>query len=575
MNGAFSLAEFPSFRTCSNSQQKFGDRAACAVPGFSANLAKTTLRAGAGNRMKRFKYAVIGLGGLLALLLAAGVYFAVAFDANEWKGEIARAVMEKKQRILRIDGDLALSLFPRIGVRLGRSSLTERRSDKPFAELESAKLSLALLPLLRKEVVVDGIELVGVKARIVRRRDGTLNIADLLEREQKEEQAVRFDIAGARLVDAQAAYVDEGSGQAWSLAALNVTAGRLANASEGEVELVGKLRGNQPRISGELRVAAHYRYDLGRQEYALSRIAAGLAGELAGVKEIDVALAAASIRLRREEGELEIDGLSLLANGGDGADRFDVRVDAPAFAVAADKVSGAEILAQAKVSGSRTGNVRIGLSGIEGSGRVFKAARLVLALEASQGGTSVKADLHSPLAANLSTLMVELPQLAGELLVARPTMPMGSVKLALSGSLRADLAQQGAAVALTTRFDETRIQAQLNITRFAPLALGFAVDIDRLNVDKYFPLEKAATGARKPAQTFDLSALKGLDASGVVRVGQLRVANIAAGNVRLEFRAEDGRLEVAPHAASSYGGGMARAPAPTVRRDQPEALLAR
>jgi AsmA protein len=72
---------------------------------------------------------------------------------------------------------------------------------------------------------------------------------------------------------------------------------------------------------------------------------------------------------------------------------------------------------------------------------------------------------------------------------------MKQLTLPISGKLRSDLARQSAALELGTRFDDSKIALKLNVAKFAPLALGFELDIDQLNVDKYLP-----PAANKPAQ---------------------------------------------------------------------------
>jgi AsmA protein len=108
----------------------------------------------------------------------------------------------------------------------------------------------------------------------------------------------------------------------------------------------------------------------------------------------------------------------------------------------------------------------------------------------------LKARLDSPVAANVAAQTVALEKLAGSLDLANPQMPMKQLKLPLAGSLRADLAKQSAALELGTQFDESKI-APNSVAKFAPLALGFDLDIDQLNVDKYLPPKKAEEKGRE------------------------------------------------------------------------------
>jgi AsmA protein len=283
-----------------------------------------------------------------------------------------------------------------------------------------------------------------------------------------------------------------------------------------------------------------------------------LAGDVGDLKALELALTAAALQLAGGN-ELAVEQLLLTAKGKEGGDAFEARLEAPKLSLAADKASGAAINAAIRLSGAqRAVDAKIALSGFEGKSQSLQAGKLALDLDARQGETTVKGKLASALSANLEKQTVELPAFSGELDVANPQMPMKSLRLPLAGGLRADIDGQTAAVHASTQFDESKISAKVNVSRFAPLVLHFDLDLDRLNVDKYLP-PKAAAGEKTPEQPLDFSALKGLNASGTVKIGQLQVSNVKASNVRLEVKAANGKLEVAPLTANLYDGSLAGA----------------
>ncbi|GAB1413594.1 MAG: hypothetical protein AMXMBFR31_27770 [Candidatus Desulfobacillus denitrificans] len=513
--------------------------------------------------MKAVKIVAFVLGGLVVLLGAVAAFIVATFDANKWKGEISQLVQEKKSRSLKIEGDLSLSLFPSVGVQLGKATLSEHKSEQVFASVDSARVSVRLMPLLSKQVVVDTVELGGMKARLVRFKDGRMNIDDLLSKDEKEPPA-RFDIAGVKFANGELAWRDEKAGQEVTLSGLDLTTGRLANAASDKFELSAKLAGNKPRLAAQLAAKGEYRYDLDKKSYGGAKLDLRLNGDVADLKALELALNAAALQLAGAN-EVAVDQLLLTAKGKEGGDAFELRLEAPKLALAADKASGAAVNAALKLTGAqRAIDAKIALSGVEGKSQSLQAGKLTLELDARQGETTVRGNLASALAANLEKQTVELPAFSGELNVANPQMPMKSVKLPLTGGLRADIDGQTAAVHANTQFDESKIAAKVNVSRFSPLALGFDLDIDRLNVDKYLPPKPAAAGGKeadKPAaeKPFDFSALKGLNASGTVKIGQLQVSNVKASNVRLEVKAAGGKLDVAPMTANLYDGSLAGA----------------
>ncbi len=505
--------------------------------------------------MRAVKIIAFVLGGLVALLAAVAAFILATFDANKWKGEIAQLVKEKKERSLKIEGDLSLSLFPAIGVHLGKATLSEHKSDQVFAAVDSVRISLRLMPLLSKQVVVDTVALDGVKARVVRFKDGRLNIDDLLAKDDKEPPA-RFDIAGVKFANGELAWRDEKAGQELILSSLNLETGRLANAASDKFDLSATLVGTKPHLALAIKAAGEYRYDLDKKSYGGAKLDVRLTGDLADMKSLDMTLAAAALQLSGAN-EIVVEQLLLTAKGKEAGDAFEARLDAPKLALTTEKASGATINASIKLVGAqRAVDAKIALSGVEGKSQSLQVGDLTLDLDARQGETTIKGKLASALTANLEKQTVELPAFNGELNVANPQMPMKSVKLPLTGGVRADIDGQTAALHASTQFDESKIAAKLNVSRFSPLALGFDLDIDQLNVDKYLPPKAAAAGGKKAETPLDFSAIKGLNASGVVKIGQLQVSNVKAANVRLEIKAADGKLDVAPHSASLYNGSL-------------------
>lgn len=544
--------------------------------------------------MKILRYVAFVLGGLAALLVAAGLFIYATFDAAKLKAELTQIVREKKQRELAIDGDIALSFWPPVGVRLGRTRLSERASQAEFATLDSARASLAVLPLLAKRVVIDRLELAGVSAALVRGKDGKLNIDDLLVREeQPDSQTLRFDISSIELTGGRLAYRDEAGGRSIMLSALNLKTGRIANVAQGHLQLSGKLTADKPAVAADMALASDYAIDLDHKRHALNTAELRLSGDLAPLSKLDVALAAGRIGFDSTAGPIAAEQLRLTAKGLLDADSFDSRIEVPKLMAGADKASSETASAFARIAGAqRAVEAKLDLGGLQASAKAIQVARLALGFDAKVGGIAAKgsidspltADLHrlvlempafaldidaksganllkgrlaSPLKANLQEKSLDLPRLGGELMLTSPQMPMKNVRLLLDGELSADLGKPTASGRLAVKFDETTLRAKLSAARFAPLALGFDVDVDRINVDKYFPPAPPDQQKRAADQPIDLSALKGLNATGSLRIGALQASGIKATNVKLEIKAADGKLELAPHSASLYDGALA------------------
>src|SRR5437899_6799102 len=187
---------------------------------------------------KPIKYLWLALVVVADPLVAGILFFALTFDPDRDKGDSERIAKERTGRTLRLQGELKLAFFPSLGAGVGGVTLSERGSQREFISLQSARASVKLMPLLRGQVIVDAVRVSGLKAQIVRNKDGSYNFSDLLEGKaekpgpkRKEQSApVIFDIAGVDIDRAAVAYRDTSTGQEISLSDLELHTGRIADS---------------------------------------------------------------------------------------------------------------------------------------------------------------------------------------------------------------------------------------------------------------------------------------------------------------------------------------------------------
>src|SRR5688572_26827668 len=140
---------------------------------------------------KPLKYGLLGLGGLVLIAIVGAVAFALTFDPNRYKGDIERIAKEQTGRTLKLKGDIQMAFWPSLGADVAGVTLSERAANQEFLSFESAHASVKLMPLLRGEYIVDSVKLSGLKARIVKGKDGRYNFSDLLEGGEKKEVAAK------------------------------------------------------------------------------------------------------------------------------------------------------------------------------------------------------------------------------------------------------------------------------------------------------------------------------------------------------------------------------------------------
>lgn len=524
--------------------------------------------------MKALKFIGLAILALLVLVaLAAGV-IAWRFDPAWAKQKLTQAVYEQKQRTLKIDGDLALSFFPSVGVKLGQASLSEPRSTEEFASVAGAQVSVRVLPLLSRQLVVDRVDMDGVRARIVRGKDGRFNFDDLLSggkdegkaRAPEGEKPVAFDIAGVRITRSAVVVRDDSTGRTFQIDDASAKTGRLSQAASGPLELAFKVHSAQPRLEAAVNVAGNYRYDLARKQYAIEKLDVKVKGDVLALKSLDAAIKAAQAGWGATPGSIQLQELGVTAQGKLDADTLDVKLDVPRLASAGERASGQAASGTVRLAGPQKQlDAKVDLSGIEGTAATLNIANLSAQWSLKQGTLVAQGRTAGAAQADMKAQTLTLPKLTGEVQLAHPQLPVKQLKAQLDATTRVDWGQSRATGNLSVRIEDSTVQGKFQVAKFAPLAAGFDLAIDRLDIDRYFPETAPAKATAQPAPepgpgkqaALDFSFLRGLDLKGALRIGFLKARNLKFNNVAASLVTNAGRLDLNPISAQLYGGTLA------------------
>ena len=232
--------------------------------------------------MKVLRTLLLVAGGIVVLIVVVIAIVAATFDPNKYKPEIVAAVKDKTGRTLAIEGNLGLSFFPSIGIDVGKASLSEPNGGRVFAQVEQAKISLALLPLLSKQVVVDRVTLSGLTLDLVQRKGGKTNFEDLAgtagstppagRKAAPQHGAMRLDIAGIELRSSAISWHDEANGQRYKATIDELKTGRIASGVPGKLSLAARVEAAQPKADYQMRLSGDYRLNFEKQTFAFSGI---------------------------------------------------------------------------------------------------------------------------------------------------------------------------------------------------------------------------------------------------------------------------------------------------------------
>lgn len=519
--------------------------------------------------MNRYlKYGLWAIGSVIALVAVAVAYIALTFDPNDYKPRIVQAVKDGKQRTLRLDGDIRLHFFPNISLGIGHVSLSEFRSEQEFASLEKAIVSLKLLPLLTGSIVVDEVAISGLKANLVRNKDGSNNFDDLLANEadapaQPAQQAaspMRFDVAAVSLEQVQLSWRDLKTAASYTISEMSLKTGRIANAVPTTIDLSLHATANRPKADIVARLKTGLTFDLASQHFRLHGMelqANGSALEYSGI----ALSAGGDADLHLPAKEYKASRLTLAGSASKGKERYGIKLDVPDLSLGKDRVSGKDVTLAATLDGA-FGNLvaSVSVPAMEGNARSFKTESLGLDVELKQPAQIIKARLDTQLTGSIEAQQFNFSSLSLALNAAGDNLPGKRIASELKGSIQADLGRQYIETTLAGGLLQSQVKARASVRNFKVPLIRYDLEIDQFDADPYMPQKTAEAQGGKTKQEveqpFDLSALRDLNLEGSLRVGALKAANIKVAQLRVDVKGRDGIVNVAPLTARLYKGNL-------------------
>ena len=117
---------------------------------------------------------------IVAIIIVAAVVFAATFDVNRYRSTIQSELEKRLDRKVTL-GDMHLSVLPpRFRVQnISISDDPRFRTQKPFVQAQELDVSVKLLPLLRKSIQIDSLDLKRPSVELIKNQKGVWNFASL------------------------------------------------------------------------------------------------------------------------------------------------------------------------------------------------------------------------------------------------------------------------------------------------------------------------------------------------------------------------------------------------------------
>jgi AsmA protein len=458
-------------------------------------------------------------GLLLFILLAAALVIPLVVNPNEHKETIASEVKKATGRDLTINGDIALSIFPWLGLDLGSTQLSNAAGfgESPFIALNQAQIRIKLLPLFSKQLVVDTIVVDGLRINLSKNSEGTSNWEDMIQHGKKpapsspsnektatEPPTPMLAIEGISISNADLLWDDKFSGKRYEIKGINLKSGGIKDREPTDLSLDFSLTADQPAITAKLHLTGIVTADLDAQKINVEqfKINSELQGEGLPKGGLKTDLIATLILDHAKD---TIDIQKLILNAGD------LHLVTNIFGLSLT------------------------------SSPVFEGD-----IELSEF--------------NPRKLMTQFAQ-------PLPVSADPSVfnKFSLKTNFRADT-KNIALSNLAVTFDQSRITGQFKLLDFTKPSYRFKLKLDEIDADRYLPPPAKQPGnaavtteGSSPAVAIPLipiETLRSLDTEGEFAIDKLKINNIQAQFLNLFVQAKAGKVHIDQTVKRFYGGSI-------------------
>ncbi len=555
---------------------------------------------------------------LIALFVCLGLIAAFTaivrfIDLQPYAREAQRYVRDQFGRELRLEGPLRVSVWPVLAIAVPHASVSEPGSTRVAASLDRATLSLSFLPLLTGRIVVDELQITGLRARVKRHADGSMNVDNLFSRPDADRTGVSADdlvkaappvvIGQISVSDARLEFIDEPSDSRWVIDDLSLEVERLGSRVVSPLTLQGRLGGSSP-LQGTLRVQGSLDVDLDRRRIGMRGLEASLRGlraarafdlnaraRYAAVHargsrpavrfeamalafkgsaadlQVDLAhLRTASLIIDPSNNRFETSGLEASIRARESGGSLDFSLTIPEFVISELEARGKALESSLKRTGASPLDVRLTVEGWSGHVRELNAAKTTLSAELASATSSMAIRASSAAAADLSAGRLRLSQLSGQIEVEDPRLAQ-RIRLPLAGEVRLDGDNDSVAAALQTRLLSSQLSLGLTIDPQSDPPLQLTAHADRLDLDALresllakavvTPTDgKPADTASAPRQGVALDRLMAYEWDAKLSADALRLARLQADSVSATLSVRKDRISVDTLQARLYGGQL-------------------
>ena len=229
---------------------------------------------------------------LIVLIIIAAVIFIKNFDPNKYKPEISSLVKQHTGLSLKINGNIELSIFPWVGVKVNQIQLNNPPQFlvKSMAKIGEVDVKTKFLPLLEGKLEIKNITINNADINLVKLPTGVSNLDNLLKsaKTPQEKQAIKqaeqnikqqesgykpdmnqLNIAGFSIKNSDVNFINKDSGQDLKLSNVNVNASNIGLNKFFPLSVALSFSQNKPTRNVQLKINSQININLDQKYYQL------------------------------------------------------------------------------------------------------------------------------------------------------------------------------------------------------------------------------------------------------------------------------------------------------------------
>ncbi len=516
--------------------------------------------------MKLIKWIVYLIIFAVLLVIAAGAFIVTKVDPNDYKDKIAEQVKQHTGRSLSIAGDIAWSFYPSLGLDIGQLSLQNQAGFSPelMVSAQSAKVQVAVMPLLEKKIEIGKIDLEQPVLNLSINEQGVANWSDLIKEGAADTSSADdagaqagtllggLIVKGVNINNGSVSWDDATAQQSIKVTDFNLTTGEIKPGQPVDFDLSAKLDGNvlpestNLNIGGSLNVST----DLNSVELIGSKVAITM-------DNIDANVDLGHIKFDSNQASLNAQAVlfsgqyDLIPITGE-IERINYHLESGLAEIVSQNYSaellGTKLLAGIPALSLSVPNETLSAPSVsiqQGEGSIEMSAQVEQLFSDLSASGNIKTNTLKPreMLANLGVDIDGLPNTA-----------LQNINLDTDYQFTMDAIKLPNINAVV---DQSTISGWFNLDSFSQPAYRYDLDVDTLTVDQYLTedgQQSAEDAGPAGVVALPFAALKGLNAKGVLKIGTLDYQGLVSNDLVVDADTTQDKINISPLRANLYGG---------------------